>query len=172
MSVGIDESLNSVSTRATVDDPDTYSGFKTGAKYRCKLSGTWTNHGSGTVTKTSTGTTAVASDNKIYTLANEVLYWDDYGTADATNESTGRANGLTIYGAAVDDGATTVAVSNWSALDCSVPQDQTSGWATKDLLISNNTKAASTYKFDNSTDPANLIFKHVTSKITVNLYKR
>ena len=115
-----------------------------------------------------------------------VIYWEDYGTSDLANESTGRAEGLTIYGAAVDNKILTNAGLNglladnadWTALSWTLPADQTTSGnmpADKDLLISNNVQGITDtpydgrYRFANRNEGKLLEFKHALSKITVNL---
>jgi hypothetical protein len=95
------------------------------------------------------------------------LYWDDFGTADPNNKDTGRANGLTIYGAAMDGVTTAPEVTSWTSLTWDLGAVQTGGISTKDLLLSNNVSGTNTYKFSDSSKQ--LEFKHVLSKITVNI---
>jgi hypothetical protein len=60
-------------------------------------------------------------------------------------------------------------VGDWTALSWYLGADQTSGISTKDLLLSNNVSGTNTYKFDSRKDGKQLEFKHVLSKITVNI---
>ena len=113
-----------------------------------------------------------------------MLYWDDYGTADPANASTGRTTGLTIYGVAIDGyksgndfalPSSLTSITNWEALSWTLNANQTSGEnipAKNDLLISNNVKAGTgdgTYKFTERGSGKLLEFRHALSKITVNL---
>lgn len=124
-----------------------------------------------------------------------VLNWDDYGTADPNNMGTGkgRKKGLAIYGvtvAGVTDAAnlptwspvsSNALATAWNKLGWTLPADQnTSGWANEDLLISNNVQEQTSgtdpdtdhdgrYKFDEKSNGKLLEFKHAMSKITVRL---
>lgn len=185
LSAGISEGSGSVTTRATragVEDNHTTPGhvlFYNGTKATLRIDGTWTGHGSDPylVSQTTTATIGeeTATDSKHNSLSmSPQLYWDDYGTADPANASTGRTTGLTIYGAAVDGESTAPTVSDWTALSWTLDADQTSGWSTKDLLTSNNIKGNdNTYTFANATASPktnNLLeFTHAMTKITVNL---
>lgn len=178
---GAEENHNSSST---------YGGHKTlqtNTKLALRVSGTWK---STEVVKTTTATvgaeTATNSKHNKVTTA-PTLYWDDYGTADPDN-TAGRAEGLTIYGAAVD-GKTTipeVTAEQWTTgLPWTLAANQTTAeWkpADKDLLISNNVQTApgattsndGTYKFADyiaapTTYTKLLEFRHALSKVTVYL---
>ncbi len=192
LKAGIVEGGSAV-TRA---DAETYHGshhaFKSGVATALALSvrGTWTGKGDAPgsaypnlVTKSTTATVtsvATGTDDKHNNVnCSPVLYWDDYGTADPDN-TAGRSEGLTIYGAAIDGKTTAPTVSDWTALSWTLTVDQTSAGNTPadmDLLISNNVQAASgaltsndgTYKFDERTNGKLLEFRHAMSKITVNL---
>lgn len=130
-------------------------------------------------------------------ILNPTLNWDDYGTADPNNmdEGRGRKNGLSIYGVTVAGETETGVIDNgklptwnpinsdgtlkdnWNKLDWTLDATQTSGWADKDLLISNNVQASNdgTLKFDDihptkKATASNLLeFKHAMSKITIRL---
>ena len=153
-----------VTTRA--DESPTYNPFSAKTAITLRVSGTWTGHSSETVTLPTTATPS-ASNNSALTLS-PALYWDDYGSADPANAETGRKEGLTIYGIAVD-GTTAPDIKNWEALDLNLGTDQTAGISAKDLLISNNVKGGNTYKFEARDKVKQLEFHHVLSKITVNL---
>lgn len=162
---------------------------------RLRVDGTWLGKGftNNLVTKETTATIGekTGADNKhnkiVFSDALK-LYWDDYGTADpanidlanggtAANGTGGRQKGLTIYGVAIEGEATAPAVSSWTNLSWVLPTDQTGGWATKDLLTSNNVTASAdgTYKFDDfkrtsGKTPSDIIeFTHAMSKVTVTL---
>jgi hypothetical protein len=154
---------------------DIYNAFATGSQIALRADGDWTHGGTTThVSKTSTGIAQAASGTSNAATTNPVLYWDDYGTADPDN-GAGRTNGLTIYGAAVDDGGTTKLVAsswNWTAQTWTLPTTQTTaGWSANDLLLSNNIKGDNTYKFAGRGTAAGLEFHHAMSKVTVNLYE-
>lgn len=203
---GISEGGNSVQTRA-VDgnhagnaNGGDHVPFKTSpaTQLRLRVDGTWLGKGfsDDLVSKLTTATIDAVTGNgnkhNVVSFSNsEQLYWDDYGTADPANMPSvvgnGREKGLTIYGVAVEGLATAPSVSDWTALSWNVGEpstgviNQTSGWAAKDLLTSNNIRVSpgdGTYKFDdyvndlkNSTsNSSNLLeFTHAMTLITVNL---
>lgn len=176
LQAGIVEGSASAQTKAGAEDNHAKHQVFTGStKLRLQVSGTWTEHGTGTVTQTTTATVGTASDkhNALNFSAQETLYWDDYGTADPANASTGRTQGLTIYGAAINGKTTAPTVSDWTALSWTLTADQTTSPNTpadKDLLISNNVQAGTgdgTYKFADRNAGKLLEFKHALSKITV-----
>lgn len=175
-------------TRAGAEDHHaSHQNFTNGTKLALRISGTWTGHDPSEIVLTTTGTigTATGTDNLHNAVScNPKCYWEDYGSSDAENIGTGKGReaGLTIYGAAVNDqtsipsdlssinGVTTE--SAWTGLSWTLPADQSSGFTTKDLLITNNVKSGTgdgTYKFDNHNDGKLLEFTHALSKITVNL---
>ena len=173
------------SSKATTRTAPTYQALTTSTQLALQVSGTWTGHGTGTVVQTTIATVGAetASESKHNALTcDPTLYWDDYGSADPNNAETGRATGLTIYGAAINGKTTTadagvndllVANADWTALSWTLPTDQRSSGsqpADKDLLISNNVKASpgeGTYKFTEKTSGKLLKFTHALSKITV-----
>lgn len=207
---GISEGGNSVQTRA-VDGNHTAGANGGGhvpfnpdvtTQLRLRVDGTWLGKGftNDLVSKPTTATIGAVTGNEnkhnkvsFSTTSNPVeqLYWDDYGSADPANIDTpngtatagtgGRNKGLTIYGVAIEGQATAPTVSNWTALPWALDADQTSGWAAKDLLTSNNVRVSpgdGTYKFDDyindlknsTTNSSNLLeFTHAMTKITVNL---
>lgn len=209
LGAGISEGGAGVMTRANIssetDHHSAHKTFQANTKLTLRVDGTWTGKADetiplgtisgGTVSQTATATIGdafkVNSDtkythNKVSFDTGKQLYWDDYGTADPANASTGRTTGLTIFGAAVDDAsASAPTVSNWTALTWSVGDvsngvvDQsTNGWSDKDLLTSNNVQAEKTdvayatdgtFKFDSNPRTKLLEFTHAMSKITVNL---
>lgn len=193
LTAGINEGNSAAATRAGAEDSHTNPGhltLTTGTKLALRISGTWTGHSPETVVQTTTATVGAetASDSKHNSLTlSPVRYWDEYGTADEANATTGRAEGLTIFGAAVDgqtaiptDLASVNEVSDesaWKALSWTLAADQSAGWAAKDLLISNNVQPApgastsndGTYKFAERASGKLLEFRHAMSKITVNL---
>lgn len=174
LSAGIVEGSSKATTR-TVDGNHAYHlALTTSTQLALQVSGTWIGHGSGTVVQTTTATIGAEtpSESKHNALTcNPTLYWDDYGTADDNNTS-GRATGLTIYGAAIDSKTTAPTVNNWSALSWTLSANQTASGETpadKDLLISNNVKAGNdgTYLFADRASGKLLEFTHALSKITV-----
>ncbi len=155
-----------VTTRTTtLGEP---KAFTEGTAIALQVSGTWTKESSSeTVVKTPTATAAASTTNANSLTLNPALYWDDFGTADPNNKDTGREAGLTIYGAAMDGVTTAPTVGDWTSLTWDLGDDQTSGISAKDLLLSNNVSGTNTYKFSDSSKQ--LEFKHVLSKITVNI---
>ncbi len=194
---GVAESGQNLQTRAAGDV--VYHKFKSATKLRLRVDGTWKGHKDtdGTtpkveISQVTTATTAaeptidsdgdnshILDTHTVTFLPSEKLFWDDYGTADPNNMSgsgNGRDKGLSIYGVAIDGLGTAPEVSDWTSIQWTLPQDQTSGWSSKDLLTSNNitaeTNADGTYKFDdakNNTGSNLLKFTHAMTKITVNL---
>ena len=181
LSAGIVENSSNATTRG--DFEDTHQALTQNTQLALQINGTWTNHGTGTVVQTTTATVGAetSSGSKINPLTcSPVRYWDEYGSADPANATTGRTTGLTIYGAAVDNKSTTAAgvngllnVTDWTAFQWTLPADQSTADNTpadKDLLISNNVKGAgNTYLFANRASGKRLEFTHALSKITVNL---
>lgn len=174
-------------TRAGAEDHHaSHQNFTNGTKLALRISGTWTGHDPSEIVLTTTGTigSETGADNKHNAVTcNPIRYWEDYGSSDAANIETGRAAGLTIYGAAVN-GQTSVlsglltssnldgTLSKWTNLSWTLDANQSSGWSTKDLLITNNIKAGTgdgTYRFADRASGKLLEFTHALSKITVNL---
>ncbi|MDO4984911.1 MAG: fimbrillin family protein [Prevotella sp.] len=162
------EGNTAVTTRTIT--PGSPKAFTEGTAIALQVSGTWTKESSSeTVVKTPIATAAASTTTANSLTLNPALYWDDFGTADPNNKDTGRANGLTIYGAAMDGVTTAPEVTSWTSLTWDLGAVQTSGISDKDLLLSNNVKGDKAYKFDSRKDGKQLEFKHVLSKITVNI---
>jgi len=174
LQAGIVEGSASAQTKAGAEDNhDQHQTLTANTKLALQVSGTWTGHGTVTQTTTATVGDATGSDNLHNALSiSPQLYWDDYGTADSDN-TDGRAAGLTIYGVAINGKTTAPSVSDWTALSWTLLANQTTSENTpadKDLLISNNVKAGTgdgTYKFADRNAGKLLEFKHALSKITV-----
>lgn len=181
LSAGIVEGGTKATTRSGAEDNHaSHQVLTSTTKLALRVSGTWTGHGESpyAVVKTTTATVGAetSSGSKHNSLTcSPLLYWDDYGSADPANATTGRTEGLTIYGAAINGKTIAPSVSDWTALSWTLPANQTASESTpadKDLLISNNIKAGTgdgTYKFDSRTSGKLLEFTHALSKITVNL---
>lgn len=174
LSAGIVENSSNATTRT--DFEDTHQALTQNTQLALQISGTWTGHVPVNVVHTTTATVGAetSSGSKINPLTcSPVRYWDEYGSADPANATTGRTEGLTIYGAAVNGKTVlSIAENQWTAYPWELPADQTvsgSYPADKDLLISNNVKSENTYKFDSHTSVKRLEFTHALSKITVNL---
>lgn len=157
-----------VTTRTTTSGEP--KALTEGTAIALQVSGTWTGHTpSETVTLTTTATATAPTTTANSLTLNPSLYWDDFGTADPANATTGRTNGLTIYGVAMDGVTTAPEVTSWTSLTWDLGAVQTGGISAKDLLLSNNVKGDNAYKFDSRKDGKQLEFKHVLSKITVNI---
>ena len=181
LSAGIVEGSTKATTRSGAEDNHAnHQALTSDTKLALRVSGTWTEHGESpyAVVKTTTATVGAetSSGSKHNSLTcSPLLYWDDYGSADPANATTGRTEGLTIYGVAINGKTIAPSVSDWTALSWTLPANQTASESTpadKDLLISNNIKAGTgdgTYKFDSRTSGKLLEFTHALSKITVNL---
>lgn len=170
----VKEGGSGVTTRAVDGNHGKHTPFDAGNKMTLQINGTWT--GKGTITQETTGTTVAEVDNSKHNgvETSPLRFWNDYGVADPAN-TAGRADGLTIYGVAVND-ATVAAptVTNWESLSWDLPTDQTEGWTANDLLTSNNISAGGdgTFKFgdflNNAPSTSNILeFTHVMSKVTV-----
>ena len=181
LSAGIVEGNTKATTRSGAEDNHAnHQALTSDTKLALRVSGTWTGHGESpyAVVKTTTATvgaeTSSVSKHNSFTCS-PLLYWDDYGSADPANATTGRTEGLTIYGVAINGKTIAPSVSDWTALSWTLPANQTASESTpadKDLLISNNIKAGTgdgTYKFDSRASGKLLEFTHALSKITVNL---
>lgn len=191
LSAGITDAGSRVETRA-VENPDAnhsnHALINEGAKMVLSVRGNW-KHGSETtpVEKPTTATvgTETATDSKHNNISiSPVLYWDDYGMADPDNATTGREEGLTIYGAGVNNSnveALTInetAGTSWTNYTWTLPIAQSTTeteWEKSDLLTSNNVVYSTTsaddnaYKFSDRANAKLLEFTHAMSKITVNL---
>lgn len=189
---GVSEDGAGVVTRAGDENHSKHVAFTSGTQIALRIDGTWTGHSPSSDIKQKTVATLGGASDKHNALStyDPVLFWDDYGTADPANKETGRAQGLTIYGAAVD-GKTSLPTtlsgldntqSTWTSLPwqvCSesMPSeiDQTSGWSEYDLVTSNNVVYSSTpandnaYKFADRSAGKLLEFTHAMTKITVQL---
>lgn len=201
---GVRDGGTSVTTRAVDPNHMTHKPFETATKMALRINGTWLGHDPADISKSTTATitTNEVKDNphnKVSFSSSEVCYWDDYGTADPANMSlkddsdveqhvgNGRDKGLTIHAACVEGEDTAPTISSWTDQTWNVGTpssagvvDQSGGWASKDLLTSNNvtSSADGTYKFDdwmydlkNSSSKASnlLIFTHAMTKMTVEL---
>lgn len=193
LSAGAYEGGSKVKTRAVDGNHSKHLALANGIKMRLQVSGTWTDHkdASGnaatsivkeTTAKVGAETGTGTKHNSVIfsTTSNpvEMLYWDDFGTADPANKETGRATGLTIYGVAVNDASISTAptVSNWESLEWTLDDNQSTSndWTKKDLIISNNNQTGTGFdgplKFDTwKTSGGLLEYKHAMSKITINL---
>ena len=180
LSAGLVEGGSTANMRAGVEDNHAnHLPLTNGIKLALRVSGKWTGHDPVNVVKSTTATVGATTgdDNKHNVLSyNPTLYWDDFGTADPANASTGRTDGLTIYGVAVNSASANAPAptdAQWtSGFPWELDADQSSGIGAKDLLISNNVKSGTedgTYKFADKAAGKLLEFRHAMSKITVNL---
>ena len=146
LSAGVSTNDNGVQTRATSQK---YTPFSAQTQLRLRVDGKWTNNNPSGISKTTTAKTSPSASadsdndntNDTHTVdftSAERLYWDDYGTADPGNQA-GRAEGLTIYGVAVEGNTSAPEVSDWNSLSWKLPEDQnTNDWKNYDLITSNN----------------------------------
>lgn len=187
---GVSEGSAGVQTRA---GEDSHVPFSAQTQLRLRVDGTWMGHEPVSVSKMTKAKTAATASDRIDGVVNdkhaveftaaEKLYWDDYGTADPNNATTGRTTGLTIYGVAVN-GVGTLPSSptdlnstdlSWTALQWNVGTpsadviNQKAGWTAYDLVTSNNVRSENTYKFAARASGKLLKFTHAMTKITVNL---
>lgn len=185
-------------TRATWDANDTerhgkHLALASGIKMQLQVSGFWKNHKDANnednqeIVYSPTATVKAVSEEEKHNAIefSPAIYWDDYGTADPGNKKPGnttdggREKGLTIYAIAYNDASATMPTIDkttgkaWDGFNCSVSNDQTSGWTKSDLIISNNVQASEvgkdytgTLKFDSQSEGNLLEFKHVMSKVT------
>ncbi len=191
LSAGISGGYSHVETRAVANPDANHANhvlINNGAKMLLDVRGTW-KHGEITnlVKKQTIATigaeTATNSKHNSLTLST-VLYWDDYGMADPDNAIVGRTEGLTIYGAGVNNNAVNELTINetpgtsWTDYTWKLPTAQSiaeTEWEKYDLLTSNNVVYSSTaendnaYKFAERNSGKLLEFTHAMSKITVNL---
>lgn len=172
---------SSVAVTKVLADPDEGHGhhqlFTEGTKASVRMFGQWA--GKGDVIEYTTATMgAESAANSKHNLApcNPVLFWDDFGSADASNTG-GRARGLDIVAVAVDGEATAPVVGNdqWNTFPWALAVNQSEGWAAKDLLVSNNVlynaedAKDNAYKFENRLAGKLLVFTHAMSKVTIQL---
>lgn len=194
LNAGAYEGGSKVMTRAVDDNHSKHLALANGIKMRLQVSGTWAGHkdtsdqDASNVVKETTATvgaeTGSGTKHNSVTFSTtstpaEMLYWDDFGTADPANKETGRTTGLTIYGVAVNDASISSApeVQNWESLEWTLDDNQSTtanDWTKKDLIISNNNQTGSGFdgplKFDTwKTSGGLLEYKHAMSKITINL---
>lgn len=203
LTAGVREGGSGVQTRAFNDDDahhkptDTGGGHKLlqeGTKFKLQVRGGWTGHGDNNVVKQFTTATISAETatgskhNKVEFTKNasgttlpEILYWDDYGTADPNNTENRNA-GLSLYAVAVDGETTAPDIEDnkWAGeLEWQLNTNG-SNVLKKDILVSNNLTGDDAFKFDDYkkivSDAADknvnaglLEFRHMMSKITINL---
>lgn len=183
------EGRSATETKALDANHTNHHALTSGIKLRLKVDGTWTGKSPESISKTTTAavgaeTSSGSKHNSVSFTSAEVLYWDDYGTADPAN-TTNRNTGLSVLAVAVNDKnqAAMAAPSDWTALPWALESDQRQGWTKKDLLLSYNLQSGSgndgTLKFDDYKkklagtsgfeNVGLLEFRHAMSKITINL---
>ena len=158
---------------------DTYVALTPDTKFKLRVQGTWTG-------KTPSGeiinvTTATAGKEQSFAAGTEnsltfdpVLFWDDYGTGDPDNKTTGRDKGLDILAVAVDGATTAMNDAVWEGeMPWALETDGTNV-LTKDILVANNLSEGKepgrlTFANRNDKEKSRLIFQHLMSKITFNL---
>ncbi len=174
LKAGIAEGADrSVATKAGSEDSHSdHLAFSGGTRMALQVSGRWSGHDPETVVSTTVGTVGTASLKHNAVSVDPDIYWDDFGTADPANASTGRSEGLSIYGVAVNGVSTAPVVDDFTALEWTLAADQSAGWSASDLLVSNNVRpygADGCYKFDQKGDGKLLEFRHQMSRITFRL---
>ena len=160
LSIGVDNSPltptpNLAKTRAA--EGDNYIALAQGTKMRLRVEGKWNN--SKLIKFTDCSADAATGYNTYNTISSysPMLYWDDFGTADPNN-TTGKTDGLAIYGVAVDGMTTAPNVNNTNSDNGTIESDQWGNhssdnsnllsWSTednststvleRDLMVSNN----------------------------------
>lgn len=169
-------------TRADGDTPNLHVPFSTTTGLRLHIEGEWTGKepelqqynatcSTKDATKKFDGAESDPNDVHPLTELSPMIYWDNYGTADPANKEN-RDKGLTVLGVAVDKGTTApdVADDKWKGgFEWQVNTNGTDVLK-KDLLITNNFNSTATgFAFDTRETENLLEFKHVMSKITINL---
>ena len=172
LSIGVDNSPltptpNLAKTRA--GESDNYIFLAQGTKMRLRVEGKWNN--SELIKFTDCSADAATSGNTYNPISSysPMLYWDDFGTADPNN-TTGKTEGLAIYGVAVNGKTDNAPDVNYSTGESTTDQwgDHSSGdsyllpWSTednsnstvleRDLIVSNNLSKAT------AETPGNLTF--------------
>lgn len=183
LGVGVLSSPASTTPATRAADPALVA-LTAGTQLRLHVEGEWHHAGGSTdITKepiykagapTSTG-------NPLSHVTGDVLYWDDFGTADPDNMETGggREKGLAIYAFGVE-GLTTFN-TEWPA-EGNLTWDldtENNNVSSGDLIVSNNLTGEAvenktgadpsgryTYDQQKNSQSGKLIFKHVLSKIT------
>ena len=160
LSIGVDNSPltptpNLAKTRAA--EGDNYIALAKGTVMRLRVEGKWNN--SELIKFTDCSADAATGYNTYNTISSysPMLYWDDFGTADPNN-TTGKTEGLAIYGVAVDGMTTAPNVNNTNSDNGTIESDQWGNhssdnsnllsWSTvdnctstvleRDLIVSNN----------------------------------
>lgn len=174
LSIGVDNSPltptpNLAKTRAA--EGYNYIPLAQGTKMRLRVEGKW---GSNSLIKFTDCSADAATGNNTYNTISSyspMLYWDDFGTADPNN-TTGKTDGLAIYGVAVDGMTTAPNVNNTNSDNGTIESDQWGNhssdnsnllsWSTvdnctstvleRDLIVSNNLSKAT------AETPGNLTF--------------
>lgn len=163
---------------------DTYVALSQDTKFKLRVQGTWTRKTPSEIIMKTTATagtaqsftagTATGKENSL--TFDPVLFWDDYGTGDPDNKTTGRDKGLDILAVAVDKATTAMDIADWeSEMPWVLETDGTKAKVlTGDILVANNLsngKEPGRLTFANRKDPdkSRLIFQHLMSKITFNL---
>ena len=175
LSIGVDNSPltptpNLAKTRA--GESDNYVALTQGTKMRLRVEGKWGNNS--LIKFTDCSADAATDGNKYNTITSytTMLYWDDFGTADPSN-TTGKTEGLAIYGVAVDGMTTAPDVNNTNSDNGTIESEQWGNhssdnsnllsWSTednsnstvleRDLIVSNNLSKTT------ADDPGNLTFE-------------
>mgnify|MGYP004621379805 CR=1 FL=1 len=161
---------------------DTYVALSQDTKFKLHVKGTWTGNTPSEIIQTTTATAgaeqAITGGKENPLTFDPVLYWDDYGTGDPDNKTTGRDKGLDILAVAVDGATTAMDDAVWEGEMSWVLETEgnTEGnkVLSKDILVANNLSDEKepgrlTFENRNKEDMSRLIFQHLMSKITFNL---
>lgn len=163
---------------------DTYVALSPDTKFKLRVQGTWTGKTPELITNKTTATAGTAQSFAAGTAAGKensltfdpVLYWDDYGTGDPANATTGRDKGLDILAVAVDNATTAMDISEteWDGTKSWSLQTDGTKVLSKDILVANNLSDRKepgrlTFANRDKKDKSRLIFQHLMSKITFNL---
>ncbi len=165
LTLGMNNSPTASTTRSGLatraESTPSYVALQANTGILMRVEGTWTKHDPESIIKTTNASAESAAEGTKYNTVSSyspTLYWDDYGTADPANASTGLTQGLAIYAVAVDGTTTAPTVKydtanssdEWGSTDES-SSSSTLSWSTiedasnvndqilhKDLLVSNN----------------------------------
>ena len=202
LTLGMNNSPTASTTRsglATRADEPSYVALQANTGILMRVEGTWTGHTPADIIKTTNATASAAEGTNTYNTVlsyNPTLYWDDYGTADPANATSGLTQGLAIYAVAVDGQQSAPAVTDaWgsetddtSLLSWTTIDEQGKAKLESDLLVSNNLsgedggdattpkrltfaehKAIRKQTTGYDEKQSRLVFNHVLSKITFKL---
>jgi hypothetical protein len=139
----------------------TRAAFSSSTSMKLFLSGTNADDGTKAAITSSVGATAAVEESGFSAVTfNPQPYWDDF---------YGRSAKLAVYGIALANSSTALTFTDLSSIPMTLPTDQTAGTSSVDYVYSNNLSGEGCMKYDNGFPTGNLEFKHLMSKITVNV---